>query len=327
MEGPASKTQSHNRIAIALPTILAFLTPALLSIESGNQQQDTSILVLAHLTIIDVADGTERPDMDVLILGDRIRSIGPAGTVSIPQGASVVYASGMFLIPGLWDMHVHTLRKDRIRLFPVFLANGILGVRDMGIPVDELDELRLLKRRVEDGSLLGPWIVAAGPLLDGPKPMFPDISLAISNEHEGRQAVGSLALKGVDFIKVYTSLPRDAYFGVADEARRLGIPFAGHVPDSISPAEASDAGQKSIEHLTQIWPACSTKRPVVAREVTEAHPEHSARAGDSTDSAEIGEYDQQKAEALFWYSFVMGRGRCPRCPLCGFCGVVVLAVH
>jgi imidazolonepropionase-like amidohydrolase len=118
------------------------------------------------------------------------------------------------------------------------------------------DLLRLRQdfaKNIAKGSLPGTRMIVASPIIDGPRPICPN-SIAVSNEDEGRKAVRDVKKSGADFVKVYSLLPRDAYFAIADEAKRQGLTFAGHVPSSVSPAEASDAGQKSIEHLTGIRP-------------------------------------------------------------------------
>ncbi|HEX6730481.1 MAG TPA: amidohydrolase family protein, partial [Pyrinomonadaceae bacterium] len=114
------------------------------------------------------------------------------------------------------------------------------------------------RKEIEEGTLLGPRMAIAGSILDGPKPIWPG-SMPISNEAEARQAVISTKQQGYDFVKVYSLLSRDAYFAIADEAKKQHIPFAGHVPQLVSIAEASDAGQKSVEHLTGILAACSAR--------------------------------------------------------------------
>jgi imidazolonepropionase-like amidohydrolase len=147
--------------------------------------------------------------------------------------------------------------------------------------------------------MIGPHIQACGPLLDGPKPMWPG-SIAISTEEQARQAVRDVKQSGANFVKVYSLLPRDAYFAIAGEARKLKIPFAGHVPDSVTPAEASDAGQASEEHLLQIIESCSD-REAVKKKVDElreagAAPIERRRAYIET---MLATYDEKKAQALF----------------------------
>jgi imidazolonepropionase-like amidohydrolase len=136
---------------------------------------------------------------------------------------------------------------------PLFIANGITGVRDMG---GELEVLQQWRKEISAGTLLGPRIVMSGPMLDGPKPRFPS-SIAITTAEDGRRAVNDLKQRGADFIKLQSLIPRDAVFAIADEARRQQIAFVGHVPDSVRASEASNAGQKSFEHLIGIFEGSS----------------------------------------------------------------------
>src|SRR5512132_1090555 len=197
-------------------------------------------LVFAHVTVIDPVGATPaRVGMTVVIVGDRITGIGRSGRVRVPKNAQVVDATGEFLIPGLWDMHVHTLREERVGTFlPLFIANGITGVRDMGMPLKNLELLKRWRKEIEEGTRIGPRIVASGPTLGGARPQ---LTLSVKTEAEARQAIVTLKQSGADFIKVYSLLPRQAFFAAADEAKKQGLTFAGHVPVFVSAAEASDA--------------------------------------------------------------------------------------
>ena len=216
-------------------------------------------LVIAHVTVIDVFSGARQFDMNVTVQGDRITEVEKFAGAKIPTGARVVDGYGKFLIPGLWDMHVHTFfgtwvpggRDVTLRLF---VANGITGVRDMG---SELDLILQARDEIARGKLLGPRMVVAGPMLDGPKTQFP-ASIAIGTPDEGRRAVDMLVERGVDFIKIQSYVPREAYFAIADECKKKGITFVGHVPDAIRASEASNAGQRSFEHLIGIFEGSST---------------------------------------------------------------------
>jgi imidazolonepropionase-like amidohydrolase len=202
-------------------------------------------------------------------------------------------------------MHVHTLlRQERVELFfPAFIANGILGVRDMASPPEEFEHIKQWRKETAQGTLLGPRVVAAGPLVDGPNPMFPELSITVASEAEGRQAVRALKQRGADFVKVYSLLTRDAYFAIADEAKRQAIPFAGHVPESVNAGEASDAGQRSIEHLSGITLACSASEAELRKELIDARAKsdpsliYSALRLVQTKGRET--YSEKKAEALF----------------------------
>lgn len=274
------------------------------AVPPSTWQPAPTLLAIIHVTVIDATGAEAAPDQTVVIKGDRISSMGKTGEVAIPKDASTVDATGKFLIPGLWDMHVHTLQEGRPELFfPLFIASGVTGVRDMGSPPRELKGISRLREQIEEGKLLGPRIVAAGPLVDGPSPMFPELSIAVASETEARQAVNDLESGGADFIKVYSLLSRDSYFAVANEARQRDIPFAGHVPESVSAAEASDAGQRSIEHLSGVRLACSTSETELRIELIEARAKSDAsllyRALRHVYTKSRDTYSEEKAEALF----------------------------
>jgi Amidohydrolase family len=204
-------------------------------------------LVLTHATLIDATGAPAKRDMSIVIVDGRLTTLGKTGRVRVPADAEIIDASGKFLIPGLWDMHIHSGGYENGKKYlPRLVANGITGVREMGSPLDEILRLR---KEIDEGAIIGPHMIVAGPIVQGPLPFKMSLFVSVNNEAEARQTVISLKGRGVNFIKVQDALPRDLYFAVADEARRQRIPFAGHVPPSISAAEASNAGQRSIEHL------------------------------------------------------------------------------
>ena len=135
----------------------------------------------------------------------------------------------------------------------------------------DLDSLLNLRHEIERGQLQAPQIFFAGPYLDGNPPFFQP-SLVVTNPAEATKDVHSLVSRGADFIKVQSNLARDAYFGIADVCRREHITFVGHVPDRVTAGEASDAGQKSIEHLTGVLRACSSDEPSLIRKQFAAGP-------------------------------------------------------
>jgi imidazolonepropionase-like amidohydrolase len=213
---------------------------------------------ITNVTVIDTAGGPPRPNTTVVIEGDRISYVGNGRLYALKQ-AHVIDGTGKYLIPGLWDMHVHTFFGDWVPggkevTLPLFIANGITGVRDMG---SDLDLILAARRDIASGSLLGPRMIVAGPMLDGPKTQFP-ASITIATPDDGRRAVGMLKNRAVDFIKIQSYVPRDAYFAIADKCKKQNIVFVGHVPDAIRASEASDAGQKSFEHLIGIFEGSST---------------------------------------------------------------------
>jgi len=210
-----------------------------------------SQIAITHVSIINVRDGSTMADMTVLILGKRISTIGPSKETPLPNQVREVDGRGMFLIPGLWDMHIHS--DGDARALRILLASGITDIRDMGGDVAKLSETR---RRIVSGDLPGPRIWFAGPRLMGPPAEADTDVWVIHSPDEARRAVNSLADRHVDFIKVHDGLSKDSFLAIVAAAKARGLPFAGHVPASMTPIEVSDLGQKSIEHLEFLPKAC-----------------------------------------------------------------------
>ena len=255
--------------ALAISVLSLFLTLFLAACSS----QPKPALAIVHATVIDANGSLPHPDITVLIADQRITSIGPSNSVAIPRGSQILDANGNFLIPGLVDMHAHLTGAgeptgSREFILPLLLANGITSVRDMG---GDLESLTKLRHEIEHGQLQAPRIFFAGPYLDGNPPFFQP-SLVVTNSGEAIADVDSLISRGADFIKVQSNLSRNAYFAIADVCRREHVTFVGHVPDRVTAAEASDAGQKSIEHLTGVLRACSSDEPLLIRKQFAAAP-------------------------------------------------------
>jgi imidazolonepropionase-like amidohydrolase len=245
-------------LSLAMKTSIAVLLLFAASAAPADENP-TRTLAFTHVTVIDATGAPALPDMTVVIEDKHIVDLGKSAKVKAPPDATIVEARGKYLIPGLWDMHVHTVfgdwlpRNERVTL-PLFVANGVTGVRDMG---GDLDVVKQWRGEIDAGRLLGPRMIIAGPMLDGPTPAFPS-SAPVANAADGRRVVDDLKARGVDFIKIQSLIPRDGYFAAAAEAKKLGLMFVGHVPDAVRASEASNAGQKSIEHFTGIFEGCST---------------------------------------------------------------------
>src|SRR5207248_8899945 len=138
--------------------------------------------------------------------------------VSLPPEAMRVDGTGKFLIPGLWDMHTQH-QGTGADCLDLFVTKGIVGTRDMG---GDAEFILPLRERVRSGAILGPEIVAAGPILDDAPPCFP-YRQRVRNAVEARQAVRDLKKVGVDFIKVHDHTPREAFFAIADEAPKVAL--------------------------------------------------------------------------------------------------------
>ena len=252
--------------------------------------------------MIDTKSGKEDRDRTVIISGNRILDIRDDEHGKALAGTKVVDGTGKYLIPGLWDMHVHirgsikgstpNLAQDNEAMLPLYLANGVTGVREMG--GDLVDVVLQWRSEVEGGKRVAPRISTCGPKLDGAKPLFPG-SIAITTPEEARTTVQRVKAMGVDFVKVLDSspnIPHDAYLALLDEAKRQHLPVTGHVALTVTVAEVSDAGQ-NIEH-TRYFPGCvrnekELKADRLAKRIT---------ASDYT-VAVVDGYDPNIADVLF----------------------------
>jgi hypothetical protein len=200
--------------------------------------------VLQNVHVVDVVKGTILKNQNVIISGDRITEINRTARFTRQASDSVVDCTGQYLMPGLWDMHTHVWNPDYF--FSLFIANGVTGIRGM---FETIYNINLWKKSAATPGSLTPTGFYAGPIVDGPTPVWPG-SVAVKDTAGGRSAVDSLKNKlQVDFIKVYSLLSKDSYYAIADEAKKQQIVFAGHVPNAITPLDAARAGQKSLEHL------------------------------------------------------------------------------
>jgi imidazolonepropionase-like amidohydrolase len=274
---------------------------ALLFSEPIHAQKSAAdeLLALNNVTVVDVRTGALQPEQTVILERNHIASVGPSKSAKYPRNAPSVNCRGLFLIPGLWDTHVHLVFGDwfpdaqEISL-PLFVANGITGVRDMG---SELGTVQGWRNEIEAGRLIGPRIYTSGPMLDGPKPRFPS-SVAITTPEDAHRAVADLKRRGADFIKLQSLIPRDAVFAIAEEARKQEIPFEGHVPDAVRASEMSEAGMKSFEHLIGIFEGSSPA-------------ENDFLKGNKTEGKFLATYDAARAASL---AAMLAKNQTWQCP-------------
>ena len=246
--GASSATWPSDRMPSALPRL------ALLLAFAGSRLEAQS-LTITNATVVDVSTGALHRGTTIVVDGNRIASVEASSRTARPQG-QVVDAKGMYVVPGLWDMHTHAYfgwprAFGDNYVLPLFIANGITGIRDMG---SDLEAVLAARTEVAEHRIVGPRMVVSGPMLDGPKVSFA-ASMAIATAEDGRKAVDTLVTRGVDFIKIQSGLPREAYFAIADEAKTRGVVIEGHVPDAIRASEAVTAGQRTFEHLIGIFEA------------------------------------------------------------------------
>lgn len=218
------------------------------------RQQTTDTLVLANVTLIDGTGAPPREGVSIVIVGDHISAVDGADKIELPRKAKVVDASGKYVIPGLWDMHVH-FYAGGADLAPLFIANGVTSVRDMGGDFVEMENIR---SQIEDGMLIGPKIKMPGPMFESAKwvtmvekllhkPLLPK-RIGVEKPEEAAEKVSAVAAMGVDFIKIRTCASKETYYAILTAAKNVDLPVVGHLPMMMTLAEASDAGQRSIEH-------------------------------------------------------------------------------
>jgi imidazolonepropionase-like amidohydrolase len=226
--------------------IIAALLAARVALGAGT-------LAVTNVTVIDVEDGRSRPAQTVIIDGERILDVDHRSRVTVPPGATVVDGEGKFLLPGFWDMHVHSHRERRWTYhYPLFVAYGVTGVRDAGTHL--ASALQLMPAHAS--TAVAPTVIWGSPPLDGPDPVL-SFALAIEDEAAADGIVSFLERSGFDFVKSYDRLTPAAYHALAHAAERQGLRIEGHVPLAMSPSDVAAAGHDLIDHLTLVVESCA----------------------------------------------------------------------
>lgn len=279
-----------NRLALVSLFLLSSLPAALPQSASSVSNKTGRATAITHVAVINTRSGGEIRDLTVVLSGDRILRVRASKGFHVPRGAKVLDATGKFLIPGLWDMHVHGTKY--LDTLPLYVANGVTGVREMSGPPDA----NKFRAELASKHLLAPHIYLGSPLVDGNPPDRPE-SIVVETIEQAREAVDDQKRRGADFIKVYNELSPTAYFAISAEAKRQHIPVEGHIPVRVTALEATAAGQKSIEHLLGIARACSgsnqnelLSKAVAARDQREA---------DFTVLEAWKGFDEEKCQHLF----------------------------
>jgi imidazolonepropionase-like amidohydrolase len=234
---------------------IQYLAIAILFFTAGCDRQDESVdaehiqlpatagdFAFVNVTVIPMDTERVVNDQTVVISEGRITHIEPADSIHLAPEVTVIDGDGKFLVPGLADMHVH-IWSDKEP--PLYVAKGVTTVRNMWGAESTLK----LREDINAGHVLGPTMITAGPLVDG-SPRIWEGSVEVDDPEEAREIVREQQAAGYDFIKVYSNLSPEVFHAIADEAKKLGIPFAGHIPRSMEAADAMRAGMATVEHLT-----------------------------------------------------------------------------
>jgi len=231
-----------------------FLTLATLHASQAPQP-----IAITHVNVVDAASGEVRAGQTVVITGSVISAVAP--TPAVPAGARIIDGTGKYLIPGLWDMHVHLSMAGREAL-PVLLANGVTAVRDMG---GNGQAVLAWRDSIANGTLVGPRIKAPGQIVESQRWLsnvirrveslnHPELlaelksRFALDSSGDGPRVVDSLKRLGADFIKIRNFPVPPTYLAFARAARDAGLPLAGHGPPAEFLGVVSDSGFASFEH-------------------------------------------------------------------------------
>ncbi|TVX93252.1 amidohydrolase family protein [Paenibacillus agilis] len=229
-------------IVIMISGVLAQTTYSLLSPPSPKGQHN---LIVQDVTIVDVKTGKLTPKQSIVITGNEITRIDNTANIDVPDDAHVIKASGKYVIPGLWDMHVH-MEQFMDSAVPLLLANGVTGAREMG---SSLTHVKLTQNMHNKGTLM-PRIAYSGKVINKfPNDQVPPHHFNLKTEGEARKAVQLLKQHKVDHVKMYSYMPENLYAAVMDEAKKLNLPVSGHLPLTIRADQASNDGMRSFEHL------------------------------------------------------------------------------
>jgi imidazolonepropionase-like amidohydrolase len=215
-------------------------------------------IAVQDVTVIDIASGAARPHMTVVVDEGKISRVGSAASIHLLASTRVVDGKDKFLIPGLWDMHVHLFHKQYL---PLFIAFGVTGVQDMG---SDFLKVKAWRDAIEKGSAVGPRIVTSGPPVSGSPSQDPNLPVLVARTaDQGRQVFDQLYKMDVDFITELSLLPRQAYFALAELARHWDLRLVGPIPANVTAQEAVEARQKSLEHMFGIAKSVSTDEQAV----------------------------------------------------------------
>ncbi|WP_180754496.1 amidohydrolase family protein [Hymenobacter sp. DG01] len=252
-----------------LPRLLAATLPLLVAGCAGHRSQPAYDLVITHANVVDVETGQVRPNQTVAIANGQIRQVtNTSGPALVSR--RTVDGTGKYLIPGLWDMHVHFRGGDSLitanrNLLPLYLAHGITTVRDAG--GDLTPSIFVWREQIRAGQLAGPTIYTSGPKIDGPKAFWAG-SLEVENQAQIDKALDSLQRLKVDYVKLYEStISREAFLNTIAAAQKRGMLTTGHMPYTATLREASERGLDASEHLYYVFKGCSNREDSITQAV------------------------------------------------------------
>ena len=250
---------------------------SLLAMAACDPSVDQVDLAITNVTLID-AVSEQRPHRTVLISDGVITAIVDSSEEVRAQ--ETLDASGQFLIPGLWDFHVHFTYDSRFTdaMAGLFLYHGVTNVRDTG---GLLEDILPVVERLRAPDAIAPAIWFAGPLLDGGDVVYdginlPGLGVANATPDQARANIAAIHESGASFLKIYEMVTPEVFEAIVDEAGQRGLPIDGHVPLSMRAREVASKVQ-SLEHLRNYELDCvsdpealrATRRAELANEAGE----------------------------------------------------------
>ena len=216
---------------------------------SCNNENSEPRIIINKVKIVNVQTGSITYNQTIILKKGIINEIlAVDNTFEILETDQVIDGTDKYIIPGLWDMHVHLTDATEIAL-PMLVANGILGVRDMGGDINRIDSMI---SKIKNGMLIGPKIFRPGNYLDGEKPGL-SYRTTLRKKEDIKLALDTLKLQQADFIKIHNLVPTDLYFELLKKAKKEGMDVVGHIQVGVSPYEASNAEQRSFEHMNTLF--------------------------------------------------------------------------
>jgi Amidohydrolase family len=224
---------------------------------------------IRNVHIVDVETGVTSEAKDIRISNGKIVSISAAHRSSL-VAEHELDGQGGFVIPGLWDSHVHVFSNadEHKTAFRLYLLNGVTSIRDMGALLP-IDEQKRIAADIEAGRISGPRIILSGAWIDASPGSWPGMFLA-NTPAEGRARVQEIKKQGWAAAKSYSMLGEQTYLAIADEAKKQTIELVGHIPESVTLGTAIKAGQNGMEHFGRVTTACSTEEAAMISRVRAA---------------------------------------------------------
>lgn len=261
-------------------------------ISCDTQEKENFDILITNVAVVDVNTGEISPEQIIGINADTIHLVASIQQLGKYSGSTLIDAKGKFVMPGLWDNHVHfrggdSLIQENKNMLPLFLAHGITTVRDAG--GDMTPSVKKWQSAISKGTLDGPTIFTSGPKLDGDKPAWAG-SIQVLDDADIENALDSLEKIGIDYVKMYDgNLSKEAFYGIIKAAEKRGLKTTGHMPLSANILDAVDLGLDGSEHLYYVLKACSPKEDSLT----------SLNIGYSMMSEILNTYDEKLAQEVF----------------------------